>query len=310
MKNHTLIRQYLWLLDTILRAERISLEDINKNWIKTEMSNGEEIPHRTFMRHRNNIEEMFGINIECDKHDGFRYYISNPDDLMTATIQRWMINALSTSSLISENQDLRNQIVLEDIPSGQNFLEKIIQALRKKQMLRITYKRFDKEEPKTKDVEPFCIKLYHQRWYLFARNPESEYVNPTAYSLDRIKQLEIIPDSFYEMPKDFSAIDFFNDYFGVFIDNNVQPERVVLRTYGTQADYLRTLPLHHTQKELSSGSEGSEHFTDFEYFIAITKDFIFEILSKSNKVEVLQPDSLRAEIRAEIEKIGKRYQEK
>lgn len=310
MKKHTLLRQYIWLLDTIERSVKISLEEINRLWIRTIMSNGEAISHRTFMRHRNDIEEMFGIIIECDKKDGYRYYISNPDDLQTANIQRWMINSLSTSSLLFESQDLKCQIVLEDIPSGQNFLVEILHALRNNYLLRITYKRFDKEEPKTKDLEPFCVKLFHQRWYLFAREQESKYSNPAAYSLDRIKQLEIIPDSHYDLPKDFSASEFFNNYYGVFIGDNIQPERIVLRAFGTQADYLRTLPLHHTHKELFSGSDGIEQFTVFEYYVAITKDLIFELLSKSDKVEVMEPESLRAEMRAEIEKIGERYRRK
>lgn len=60
-----LFDRYIWLIDTIYRAGKITFEEINKRWLRTEMSNGEEIPLRTFHNHRKAIETMFDINIEC-----------------------------------------------------------------------------------------------------------------------------------------------------------------------------------------------------------------------------------------------------
>lgn len=62
-----LFDRYIWLIDTIYRAGKITFEEINKRWLRTEMSNGEEIPLRTFHNHRKAIETMFDINIECNK---------------------------------------------------------------------------------------------------------------------------------------------------------------------------------------------------------------------------------------------------
>jgi hypothetical protein len=45
------------------------------------MSEGEEIPLRTFHNHRHAIEELFDINIECDRRNGYVYYIENTDDI-------------------------------------------------------------------------------------------------------------------------------------------------------------------------------------------------------------------------------------
>ena len=39
-----LFDRYIWLIDTIYRAGKITFEEINKRWLRTEMSNGEEIP--------------------------------------------------------------------------------------------------------------------------------------------------------------------------------------------------------------------------------------------------------------------------
>lgn len=309
MKEFAITRKDIWLLDTILRAGRISFEEINQRWLESEKSDGLEITHRTFMRHRCAIEQTFDILIDCDRKDGYRYYIVNPEDLQTAIIQRWMVNALSTSSLLAESKDLKKRILLEDIPSGQIYLEKILQAMRKYQMINMTYERFGKE-PYTIDVEPYCVKLHHQRWYVVIRNPKSKHPNLVTYALDRIKKLEAIEDSHYELQEDFLANDFFRNYFGAYVNAEIQPERIVIRAFGTQADYIRTLPLHSSQKELSTCEDENGSYSDFEYYLSVTPDFINELLSKNDEIEVLEPMSLRMKMREKIEQMIRRYQEK
>lgn len=311
MKTPAKFRQYIWLLDTIYRAGKISLEEINRHWLMNiEKSGGLKISERTFIRHRNAIEEMFGIIINCDKKDGFRYYIANPEDLQTANIQHWMINSLSTSSLLADSKDLKEQILLEDIPSGQSYLMDILQAIRNRQLIHMTYKRFDSEEPKTKDLEPFCVKLHHQRWYVVVRTPKSQHANLTTYALDRIKQLEIIADSHFEVPKDFSASDYFKNSFGIFVDDKNPPEHVILRAYGLQSDYLRTLPLHSSQKELATVTNTLEPYTDFEYYLNVTIDFVNELLSKGEDIEVIESEKLKAKMQEKIALMGQRYLQK
>ncbi len=308
MKTPNITRQDLWLLNTILRAEKITLTEINQRWLDSEYSEGVEINRRTFIRRRDAIEYVFGIFIECDRKDGFRYFIGNPEDLQVSIIQRWMVNALSTSSLLANNKDQKNQILLEDIPSGQIFLEKILQSIRNHQMMRMTYERFGKD-PYTIDVEPYCVKLHHQRWYVVIRNPKSKHSNLVTYALDRIKQLEVIADSHYDLQEDFSASDFFKNFFGAYVDTKIQPKRIVIRAFGTQADYIRTLPLHSSQKELITSTEATGTYTDFEYCLSVTPDFINELLSKNDEIEVLEPESLRMKMREKIEKMCKRYQD-
>lgn len=310
MKTQLVFRQYIWLLDTIHRAGKISLEEINQRWLNTEMSEGVEIARRTFIRHRNAIEEMFGIFIDCDRTDGFRYFIGNPEDLQTANIQRWMVNSLSTSSLLAESKDLKDQILLEEIPSGHYHLESILQAIRNRQMIILTYEKFGSEEPYSIEAEPYCVKLHHQRWYVVVRNPQSKYSNLTTYALDRIKALDIIADSHYDLPSDFDASDFFKNYFGVYVNDENQPERIVIRAYGRQPDYFRTLPLHSSQKELTSGLSDTEPYTDFEYHMAVTYDLVSELLSKNSWIEVIAPECLRDKMRKEMETTMGRYKKK
>ena len=77
MKSYSLLRLYVWLVDTILQHGPITLEDINKQWIRTKLSDGIEMNRHTFIRYKNAIEETFGVVIECDRKTN-RYAICNP----------------------------------------------------------------------------------------------------------------------------------------------------------------------------------------------------------------------------------------
>lgn len=66
-----LFDKYIWLVDTIYRAGKITLEEINKRWMRSQLSEGTSLPHRTFHNWRNAIEQVFDINIECDRKAGY-----------------------------------------------------------------------------------------------------------------------------------------------------------------------------------------------------------------------------------------------
>jgi hypothetical protein len=71
MTTPILFKEYSWLVNTIYQARKITLEEINRKWVQTEMSGGVEIARNTFIRHRKAIENIFGIYIECDRRNGY-----------------------------------------------------------------------------------------------------------------------------------------------------------------------------------------------------------------------------------------------
>ena len=73
MTTLNLFKQYIWLVQTIYRARAITLTEINERWIRTEMSGGVEMARATFNRHKDAIEDIFGIIIDCDRRDGYKY---------------------------------------------------------------------------------------------------------------------------------------------------------------------------------------------------------------------------------------------
>ena len=81
MRPATLFKEYIWLIGTIHRHQRLTFEEINHHWAKTEMSGGLPMARSSFNRHRDAILDMFGIIIDCDKKDGYRYHIGNAEVL-------------------------------------------------------------------------------------------------------------------------------------------------------------------------------------------------------------------------------------
>ena len=158
-----LFNRYIWLVDTIYRAGKITLEEINERWLRTEMSGGVEIPLRTFHNHRKAIEEIFDINIGCNRRGGYYYYIENLEDMERSGLRTWLLNTFAVSNLIRESRQLRHRILFENIPSGQRFLTPLIEAMRDGFVVTVTYRSFTHEKASTFDVEPYCLKVFRQR---------------------------------------------------------------------------------------------------------------------------------------------------
>ena len=115
----------------------------------------------------------------------------------------------------------------------------------------------------------------------------------------KIKFVVVSKDSSFKMSKekfkfdeDFDAASYFSESFGIMIDENSKPERIVIRAYGYEPYYLRDLPLHHSQREIQS----TEEYCDFELCLKLTSDFKTKLLSRGEWIEILEPKALAEEI--------------
>lgn len=286
-----LFNRYVWLLNTIYQTGRITFEAINDRWTHSALNDtGEDLPLKTFHNHKNAIQQMFDINIECDRRGGYVYYIENVEDMEQGGIRSWLLNTFAVNNLIHESHHLKRRILFEEIPSGQRFLTSIIEAMRDSLRMEMTYHSFWHEESLTFEVEPFCVKVFRQRWYLVARNVCRDVVR--VYGLDRIEILQIT-DIHFDLPSEFNAQRFFENSFGVIVDEEVPIERVRIRIAGIQRQYVRSLPLHASQQEIEIGEDESV----FEYRLRPTVDFQQELLTNAvnaeEEMEVLEPLWLR-----------------
>ena len=298
MKPAKIFQQYIWILNTLRQYKRMKLEEISKLWEENDVIGGSPLTRASFYRHRDAILNMFGIIIDCDKNT-YEYFIANPEVLDNGTIERWMLSTLTVGNVLSDSVSLRDRIILENAPAGEEFLETIINAMKSNHRLRLGYKKFD-TEGYVKIVCPYTLKRFQQRWYLLARNDEDQM---RIYALDdRMTSVEQSEDTF-EMPEGFSSQEYFAEYFGVLTDEKIPMAHVVIRAHNWTPNYLRTMPLHHSQRELAS----TEHYTDFAFDIRPTPDFLGQLLKHGDGIEVLEPADVRQEMREMIEKILKRY---
>jgi len=295
-----LLNKYVWLTETIYKARKISFEDINRRWLDNDMSENKPLSIRTFHKWRIAIEEMFGLIIENENSGQYRYYIQNADELKSGTLRSWLFNTFSVNNLLLDNMSIKNRILLEEIPEGQDYLPVILNALKKNQQLMMTYQSYWRAESNTFEVEPYCLKMFHQRWYLVARSPYYDKV--MIYALDRVDSLEST-DVTFPYPDDFSPQEFFRDCFGIIVDGDYEPENVRLKVSAGQANYLRSLRLHNSQDEV----ERTPDYSIFQLHVRPVFDFQQALLSMGEDVEVLSPQWFRDEMAQKIKRMNNKY---
>jgi len=308
----TLFKEYIWLIETIYHAGRITFAELSQKWSNREDTRGGAFSRTTFNRHRDAILDMFGVIIECDRKDGFRYYIYNKEILNNNSVANWLFSTLSVGNILDENVGLQGRILLESIPSGGIYLRRIIKSMRQGRKMLLTYRKYSSATAKTYMAAPYCVKLFKRRWYVLTKverpaqdgTPNQVEASMAVFSLDRIIDVQLQQDKF-TMDAGFDAESYFAQSFGIMVDNNIKPEKVVLRAYGMEKFYLRDLPLHSSQREVNATDE----YADFELFLRPTSDFKAHLLSRGEWLQVIQPQWLASDMQnlfqAAIRKYGK-----
>lgn len=296
------LQKYTWLIDTIRKAGKISLEELSDRWERNkDLSDYKPLSRATFNRWRDAIFSQFGIIISCHRAGGYHYYIENPEAIDDNELKKWMLDSFAVSNLISENLSLQDRILVSRIPSARKHLEALLEAMKENRVVTITYCGFNKPKSHSFPIEPYCLKLFENRWYVLAH--DIHYDDYRIYGLDRIECLEITNDKF-KLPQDFSASDYFSGYYGIVTDKNIAPQRIVIRACRNHVSYIKSLPLHHSQLLL----EENEEYADFELFLAPTYDFIMRLLHVGAMIEVISPVSLRKTMKGWISDMHNLYQ--
>lgn len=301
-------KEYIWLVNTIRKSRRITFGEIQRKWLETDMSGGVELARSTFHRHKDAIEDIFGIFIDCDRSAGFKYFIGNDEVLREDSVQNWMLSTLLVSNQLSESLSLQSRILLEPI-ACHDYLKTVTTAMKRKVRIAVTYRRYGTDRVSHCDFEPYCIKLFSRRWYVIghfhrdasAGNPLRDYFG--IFSFDRMLSVQLT-DVKFEMDADFDAKAYFGDWWGVMLDEEQPVERIVVRAYGMERFYLADLPLHHSQRSVERG----EDYEDFELRLRPTDDFCRHLLSHGGSLQVLSPPSLVEYVRKMLHDALKRYE--
>lgn len=294
-----LIKRYLWLIDTLKRNGKMTFEEISKKWEDSSVNdNGTTLTQRTFYNHCQAVARHFGIDIECRRGRGLNLYrIVNPEVIEENSLTKWAIDSFALGELLLGNSAISDKILIEDIPSGREWLEPILQALQQNKEIEIDYENFVGKKF-TGVIQPLCVKLFKRRWYVLGRLPEDRM---RIFSLDRLKSLAV-SDNMFAYPPNFSPSEYFANFYGILVTDN-KPVEIIIRTYNELPGYLRSLPLHPTQHEL----ETKDGHTDFSLHLVPTFDFIQELLLHRDQLELLKPKTLRDEISILIGRMERLY---
>lgn len=304
-RGQGIISRYVWLIETILKAKKISFSEINRLWTDdTDISGGLELPKRTFDNWRYAIQDVFGLFIENENRGEYRYFIMNADDIRRGGLRSWLYEAFCVGNALAGSQSIRDRILLENVPSGKQNLKPVVEAMKANRVLNITYYNYWKDQKYTFDVQPYCVKLYRQRWYMVAMSTHPRYREngPRIYCLDRMSDVSMTDESF-SMPKDWSAEEFFDGCFGIIAEQWVNVQTVKLKVTASQANYIRDLPMHPSQQEEERGDE----YSIFTFQLRPTFDFQQELLWNGEDIEVLAPQWLREEIAGKIKRMYEKY---
>lgn len=298
-------QRYVWLVNTLYSSGPITKEEIDRKWSLSYRNNSHEnhIPERTFYRDLRAIESIFGVEIKCNRSNNKYEIITNLKD---ASFEKWLVETISLSNFVMECKDIRKQILVEQMPSGNNYLSPIVNAIKTNHALSVTYQSYFSQTKSQFEMEPYCLKSFKRRWYVLARTNVHDGLR--VFALDRFSEMNIT-DRKYSIPLNFDAEKYFRNYYGVIM--NEKPEIVRIWTTSFRAMYLRSLPLHHSQKEIETVPESAFGKNDghsiFELKIATTFDFIQELRSMGAEVKVLAPQRLVDWMKYDAEKINELY---
>jgi hypothetical protein len=280
MSQQATIKRYLLLIEKAKGGAYPSKQEL----IELLNDQGLRCSERTFQRSLESIRNEFGVEIEYDTlHRG--YFINDDLSVNYEPFIRFLDIAQAANTLIetlSDGQDSLKYIHFDSSSGmlGVHYLQPLLRAVKDSLQVRITYSHFHDKREKTFVLNPELLKEYMNRWYV------TGHVDYTAdirvYALDRIKTLELLPETFKRRMG--SAEEVFGDIIGVNFSGE-EIKRIVLSFTPFQGNYIRTLPMHHSQEILIDNED--------EFRVAIRVKPNFELRQRiqmyGDQVRVIEP---------------------
>lgn len=307
-----LIGKYIWLVQSLIAAGDggMTFKELNEKYSRRF---GQAYSRRTFNNHRLAVADLFGIDIECDRSTS-RYLIPYSGDVLDNDESiGWLVNTFTVNNLLSLGKErLSGRVSVEEIPSGQKYLTAIMQAMEDGKELEIVYGKYSSDSSETLHVQPFAVKEHEKRWYLVAfcheragADRRNDDINAwRVYGLDRITSLQVTDVSF-RMPKDFDVDGIFSQSYGIYFPKAGQkPVTIRFKVTDEEARYLRDLPIHRSQMEENAAKGGGRIF---RIRVIPNRNLTMEFCRHAGRLEVLEPESVRQEVREELEKAYKQY---
>lgn len=213
MKHSDTMRKYQWIIDTLTRHRHgLTYKEISDLWDRSARYVFDKgLPNSTFRNYVKDINQQGICKIDCIS--GYKYKIVKFDVEYIKQFEKWLLDSFALSCKLNNAESVSDRILLEPLPSSY-YIDGVIYAMRHNKLLEIEYKEYGAEQGELLQIEPYCIKTYHNRWYILGKKGAVFKV----YCLDRIINLEPVNGSKFTIDPDFNAEEFFSEYYGVRLD--------------------------------------------------------------------------------------------
>lgn len=244
------------------------------------------------------IKDLFGVEIlYSDQHEG--YFIKNAKSNQLS-FQK-MMEAFELFATINLSQDLAPFLFFDRRqPKGVNNLSPLINAIKNSRIIHFNYQKFYDGTGSERVLQPYALKEFKSRWYLMGIDEKDHQMK--TFGLDRISELKLSQSTFTKH-KHLDVEETFKDCFGVIGPFDESPDIVELSFTPFEGQYIKTLPLHHSQRVV----EDNEKELRVELTLHPTHDFVMELLSYGDQVKVLRPRQLVNKVKEHHEKALNRY---
>lgn len=255
------------------------------------------ISKRTFQRDLEDIRSLYNIYIQFDFSR--KVYYIDFENQPEATER--ILEAFDTFNALNLSDRLSNNIHFEKRrPQGTENIYGLLHAIKQQVQIKFSYQKFWEDHLSLRNVEPYALKEFKNRWYVLAKDLKDKQVK--SFALDRLSDLDISKRRF-QLPNDFNVNDHYKYCFGIISPNDNPLEEVILSFTEEQGKYIKTLPLHHTQEIMN---DTKKEFR-IKLQLYITHDFKMELLSYGDQVKVIAPKSLAEDIKKTLRDALGRY---
>ena len=280
----------------------MSLKEINNHYQYSSIYDGEIIP-RTFARYKDYIAETFPCYIDYNQSTNQyflkRYHQYGQDE----SLYNYLLSAYHIEGMSELAVKHRDKVKLLDAPTGVENVQIILEAIDKQKGIECVYYSFDRATKKQQLLIPYFLKTWEQRWYL-AAEPDNHHHGISIFALERMDNIRLTEKKMLPS-NDVTADEYWEGSFGVNHSDNQVPEQIVIKAYGAQAEYIRALPIHESQKEL----ERTDEYTIFEYHIVPCFNLFQQLLWHREKLEIIEPKEMREEIKKIAQNIISLYKD-
>jgi predicted DNA-binding transcriptional regulator YafY len=172
---------------------------------------------------------------------------------------------------------------------GIEYLAPLFNAILYKKPLRIVYKSFKRDKKDISVIHPYYLKQYNNRWYLLGQT--EKFSSLSIRALDRIEKVEEVDMPFIENTK-YDFEEYFEDVIGINRGKNIEPVLIKLWFAPSKAPYVKTKPLHGSQKIKKDDDEGLIMTIE----VIPNYELKSHLLSYGNEVKVLSPQWLHRKL--------------